>query len=49
MPERLARPVSHTIWYAGEAAHTAASTGTVHGAIASGQRAARDIVELVHG
>lgn len=48
MSERLAQPVEHTIWYAGEAAHTIASTGTVHGAIASGQRAAREIADLFH-
>ncbi|HEX6807382.1 MAG TPA: FAD-dependent oxidoreductase, partial [Gemmatimonadaceae bacterium] len=48
MSERLAHPVEHTIWYAGEAAHTIASTGTVHGAIASGQRAAWEIAELFH-
>ncbi|HKV51797.1 MAG TPA: FAD-dependent oxidoreductase, partial [Gemmatimonadaceae bacterium] len=48
MSERLAQPVGRTIWYAGEAAHTAHTTGTVHGAIASGQRAAQEIVELIH-
>ena len=48
MSERLAQAVGRTIWYAGEAAHTAPTTGTVHGAIASGQRAAREIVELIH-
>lgn len=47
MAERLAQPAGHTIWYAGEAAHTAPTAGTVHGAIASGQRAAREIVELI--
>lgn len=41
---RLAAPVQHTIWYAGEAATPASTTGTVHGAIASGQRAARAIL-----
>jgi len=45
--ERLAQPVEGTIWYAGEAADTVASMGTVHGAIASGQRAARAIAELI--
>ena len=45
MSARLARPIQHTIWYAGEAADRAASTGTVHGAIASGQRAAHEILE----
>lgn len=45
MSARLARAVQQTIWYAGEAADRPASTGTVHGAIASGQRAAREILE----
>jgi monoamine oxidase len=45
MSARLARPIQQTIWYAGEAADRPASTGTVHGAIASGQRAAREILE----
>ena len=47
MSERLARPVANTIWYAGESADHPGSTGTVHGAIASGQRAAREIAELI--
>jgi len=49
MSARLARPVERTIWYAGEAADTSATAGTVHGAISSGQRAAREIIELIHG
>lgn len=49
MSERLAQPIARTIWYAGEAVDTIHTTGTVHGAIASGQRAAREIVELIHG
>ena len=44
MSALLARPIQQTIWYAGEAADHAASTGTVHGAIASGERAARRIL-----
>lgn len=48
MSARLAQPVDGTIWYAGEAADTVASVGTVHGAISSGQRAAREIIELIH-
>lgn len=48
MANRLSQPVGRTIWYAGEAADSVASAGTVHGAIASGQRAAREIVELIH-
>jgi monoamine oxidase len=44
MSALLARPIQQTIWYAGEAADHPASTGTVHGAIASGERAARRIL-----
>ena len=36
----LARPIDGTLFFAGEAADTTGSTGTVHGAIASGSRAA---------
>ena len=36
----LARPIDGTLFFAGEAADTSGSTGTVHGAIASGTRAA---------
>jgi monoamine oxidase len=38
---RLARPVQRTLWLAGEAADPEGRTGTVHGAIGSGRRAAR--------
>jgi monoamine oxidase len=37
---RLARPVEHTIYFAGEGADSEGRNGTVHGAIASGQHAA---------
>lgn len=37
----LARPVEETLWLAGEAADAEGRTGTVHGAIGSGRRAAR--------
>jgi monoamine oxidase len=40
---RLAKPVQDTIWFAGEAADREGRTGTVHGAIASGWRAADEI------
>jgi len=43
---RLARPVDNTIWFAGEAADREGRTGTVHGAIASGWRAADEILSL---
>jgi monoamine oxidase len=41
---RLARPVARTLLFAGEAANTEGATGTVHGAIASGERAARRLL-----
>jgi monoamine oxidase len=40
-PARLAAPVGGTLFFAGEATHTAGAAGTVHGAIESGERAAR--------
>ena len=39
----LAAPVEHTLFFAGEATNTDGHTGTVHGAIATGRRAAREI------
>jgi len=41
----LARPVSDTLYFAGEATDLDGYGGTVHGAIASGRRAARQILE----
>ena len=43
--KRLARPVEGTVFFAGEAADPEGRTGTVHGAIATGRRAA----ELIAG
>ena len=40
---RLGRPVERTIYFAGEAADPEGRTGTVHGAIATGQRVAEAI------
>jgi monoamine oxidase len=42
--KRLARPVEGTLYFAGEAADPEGRTGTVHGAIATGRRAAALIV-----
>jgi len=39
-PSALARPLEGTLFFAGEATDTSGATGTVHGAIASGRRAA---------
>jgi monoamine oxidase len=43
-PQELARPVHDTLWFAGEAADRQSTAGTVHGAIASGWRAADQIL-----
>jgi monoamine oxidase len=43
----LARPVEGTLFFAGEATDTGGSTGTVHGAIASGMRAAGQVLRVV--
>ncbi|HEX8073301.1 MAG TPA: NAD(P)/FAD-dependent oxidoreductase [Pyrinomonadaceae bacterium] len=41
---RLAAPVAGTLFFAGEATNTAGHVGTVHGALATGQRAAREVL-----
>ena len=43
--KRLARPVEGTVFFAGEAADVEGRTGTVHGAIATGQRVAGLLVD----
>lgn len=40
----LAEPVANTLFFAGEASETEGHSGTVHGAIASGRRAARQVL-----
>ena len=42
-PEILSRPVSETLFFAGEAADITGNNGTVHGAIASARRAVAEI------
>ncbi len=42
-PAALARPLRSTLFFAGEAAEEEGRTGTVHGAIASGKRAAGEV------
>ena len=42
MPGVLAAPVEGTLFFAGEATDTSGDLGTVHGALASGRRAARE-------
>src|SRR6266567_325930 len=43
----LGSPLINTIFFAGEATNTSGNTGTVHGAIASGRRAATEILSAV--
>lgn len=43
--ETLAEPVDNTLYFAGEATELNGHSATVHGAIASGRRAARQIIE----
>ena len=43
-PRRLSRPISATLFFAGEATEPEQS-GTVAGAIASGRRAARELLK----
>jgi monoamine oxidase len=43
-PSSLARPVSSTLFFAGEAIDVKGRTGTVHGAIATGRRAAAQVL-----
>jgi monoamine oxidase len=42
--QELATPVEETLFFAGEATNSEGHTGTVHGAIATGRRAAREIL-----
>lgn len=44
----LAAPVENTLFFAGEATDTSGNNGTVHGAIASGYRAAQEIIKARH-
>ena len=43
-PTVLARPLNGTLFFAGEATDTSGATGTVHGAISSGRRAAAQVL-----
>ncbi len=45
LPGVLAAPVGRTIFFAGEATDMGGDSGTVHGAINSGTRAAREVLE----
>jgi len=41
--------VERTLFWAGEATHAAGSAGTVHGALASGYRAAGEVLAMTRG
>jgi monoamine oxidase len=47
LPETLAAPVADTLFFAGEATHTSGHTGTVHGALETGARAAAEILRAL--
>lgn len=44
VPMEIARPVENTLFFAGEATAAPSGLGTVHGALESGQRAAREVL-----
>ena len=46
-PASLARPLRRTLFFAGEAADPGGRTGTVHGAIATGRRAAEEVLRAL--
>ena len=46
-PAELARPLQGTLFFAGEATDAEGATGTVHGAIATGRRAARQVMRVL--
>lgn len=46
-PKTLARPIQGTLFFAGEASDAEGSTGTVHGAIATGRRAASQVLRSI--
>jgi monoamine oxidase len=46
--QALASPIENVLFFAGEATDTTGHNGTVHGAIASGHRAAKEILDGLH-
>jgi monoamine oxidase len=46
-PAALARPLHRTLFFAGEATDASGATGTVHGAIATGRRAAAQVMRAL--
>lgn len=49
MEDALGRPIDNTLFFAGEATDIGGRNGTVHGAIASGKRAAAEILPMTAG
>jgi len=45
----LGEPLQQTLFFAGEATDVSGHSGTVHGAVASGMRAAREVLEALGG
>ena len=45
-PHELAAPIDNTLFFAGEATNTEGHHGTVHGALATGSRAAKEIIKV---
>jgi len=46
-PAELAKPIRGTLFFAGEASEASGGTGTVHGAIATGTRAAKQVLRAL--
>jgi uncharacterized protein with NAD-binding domain and iron-sulfur cluster len=46
-PQALADAVKDTLFFGGEAANKEGHNGTVHGALASGKRAAREVMAAI--
>lgn len=44
----LAEPLANTLFFAGEATHTGGASGTVHGAVETGWRAAKEILACLN-
>jgi len=47
--QKLAEPVANTLYFAGEATNSDGYNGTVHGAIATGLRAAKELLQSLQG
>ena len=45
--QNLGKPIHNTLFFAGEATDITGYNGTVHGAMASGQRAAKEILRAI--